>query len=59
MREQCAGLALKATNLFAKLRSVEVVAHGAGANRWHCIPPGVAESNAFTTGFADRLGPVQ
>jgi hypothetical protein len=59
MRGQSARLALEASNLFATLPGVEVVADGAGAGRWHCIPPGVAESNASITGLANRLGLVQ
>jgi hypothetical protein len=59
MRGQSARLALEASNLFATLPGVEVVADGAGAGRWHCIPPSVAESNASITGLANRLGLVQ
>jgi len=59
MRGQCARLALEASNLSTTLPGGEVVADGAGAGRWHYIPPGVAESNASITGLANRLGLVQ
>jgi hypothetical protein len=56
MRGQSARLALEASNLSATFPGVEVVADGGGAGRWHCIPPGVAESNASITELANRLG---
>jgi len=59
MRGQSARLALEASSLYAKLRGLEFIANDVDASRWHCIPPGVVESNASITGLANRLSLVQ